>query len=189
LQPGVSFLREPQLSFDRKTIETKTIQTWLRRRAEDIGVVMIAVMFIAFIVQIVFRYLLNFPIGWTSELTIIMWLWLVLWGASFMVREREEIRFDLIYSAVGKRTRNVMVVVGALALIGAYVFSFPAVADYVTFMKVQKTAYLKIRFDWLFSIYLLFVVAIVARYLWILWDLFRGKEAEEFDPTDAGSGV
>ncbi len=46
---------------------------------------MIGVMFLAFIVQIVFRYILNFPIGWTSELTIIMWLWLVLWGAAFMV--------------------------------------------------------------------------------------------------------
>lgn len=162
---------------------------WLRRFADSVGVVMIAVMFIAFIVQIVFRYLLNFPIGWTSELTIIMWLWLVLWGASFMVREREEIRFDLIYSAVSRRTRNVMVVIGAVALIAIYAFSFPAVADYVLFMKVQSTAYLKIRFDLLFSIYLIFVVAIITRYVWILWDLFRGKDAEEFDPTDAGSGV
>lgn len=167
---------------------TRTIE-WLRRRAENIGVVMMAVMFIAFIVQIGFRYLLNFPIGWTSELTIIMWLWLVLWGASFIVREREEIRFDLIYSNVRRRTRNVMASVGAILLIAIYVFSFPAVADYVLFMKVQSTAYLKIRFDWLFSIYLVFVVAIVVRYLWILWDLFSGKAAEEFDPTDAGSGV
>ena len=31
--------------------------------------------------------------------------------------------------------------------------SLPAVVDYVTFMKVQSTAYLDIRFDWLFSIY------------------------------------
>jgi TRAP-type C4-dicarboxylate transport system permease small subunit len=171
------------------SIQRKTIEAWLRRRVDDLGVVMMAVMFIAFIVQIVFRYLLNFPIGWTSELTIIMWLWLVLWGAAFMVREREEIRFDLIYSAVNKRTRKIMATVGAVALVAVYVFSFPAVADYVLFMKVQSTSYLKIRFDLLFSIYLIFVVAIVARYLWILWDIFAGKDAEEFDPTDAGSGV
>ena len=62
-------------------------------------------MFVAFIVQIVFRYLLNFPIGWTSELTVIAWLWLVLWGAAFVVKEREEIRFDLLYGAVGARAR------------------------------------------------------------------------------------
>jgi C4-dicarboxylate transporter, DctQ subunit len=171
------------LSDPKKTI------AWLQRRAEDVGVAMMAVMFIAFLVQIGFRYLLNFPIGWTSELTIIMWLWLVLFGAAFIVREREEIRFDLIYSNVGRKTRNVMAAAGAIALIAIYAFSFPAVADYVLFMKVQSTAYMKIRFDWLFSIYVIFVVAIVARYVWILWDLFAGKAAEAFDPTDAGSGV
>ena len=30
--------------------------------------------------------------------------------------------------------------------------------DYVTFMKVERTAYLNIRFDWLFSIYVIFAV-------------------------------
>ena len=74
---------------------------WLRRRAENVLAALLAVMFVAFIVQIVFRYLLNFPIGWTSELTVIAWLWLVLWGAAFVVKESEEIRFDLIYGAVG----------------------------------------------------------------------------------------
>ena len=52
------------------------IGTWLKRRAENILAAMLAVMFVAFIIQIVFRYLLNFPIGWTSELTLIMWLWM-----------------------------------------------------------------------------------------------------------------
>ena len=64
---------------------------------------LLAAMFLAFIVQIVFRYLFNFPIGWTSELTVITWLWLVLWGAAFVVTEAEEIRFDLIYGAVAAR--------------------------------------------------------------------------------------
>ena len=31
----------------------------------------------------------------------------------------------------------------------------------MTFMKVQSTAYLKIRFDWLFSIYVIFAVAVL----------------------------
>ena len=59
-------------------------------------------MFASFIVQIVLRYVLNFPSGWSQELTVVCWLWLVLWGAAFVVREREEIRFDLIYGSVGR---------------------------------------------------------------------------------------
>ena len=61
--------------------------------------------------------------------------------------------------------------------------------DYVTFMKVEKTAYLKIRFDWLFSIYLVFVVAVIARYLWLTWQALFGTAPQAFDPTKAASGV
>ena len=147
---------------------------WLRRRAENVAVAMLAVMFAAFIIQIAFRYLLNFPIGWTSELTVIVWLWIVLWGAAFVLREREEIRFDLIYGAVGQRTRRGFAIVSALALIGLYGLSLPASVEYVAFMKVQSTTYLKIRYDHLYSIYVIFAVAIIARYLWLLWRALRG---------------
>ena len=90
----------------------------LYRFAELVLAMLLAVMFLAFIVQIAFRYLFNFPIGWTSELTVITWLWLVLWGAAFVVRESEEIRFDLIYSAVGTGTRRIMAIVTAVVTLG-----------------------------------------------------------------------
>jgi TRAP-type C4-dicarboxylate transport system permease small subunit len=167
----------------------RKIGAWLQRRAEDVLAALLAVMFLAFIVQIVFRYLMNFPIGWTSELTVVTWLWLVLWGAAFVITEPEEIRFDLIYGAVGARLRRTMAIVTAIALLVLYGMSLPAVVDYVTFMKVQETAYLKIRFDLLFSIYVIFAVAILIRYAWIFWQALRGAAPEEFDPTKASSGV
>lgn len=162
---------------------------WLRRRAENVIALLFAVMFVAFLVQIVFRYVFNFPIGWTSELTIVTWIWLVLWGAAFVVTEREEIRFDLIYAAVGNRTRRIMAVITGLSLIGLYLVSLPAMVDYVTFMKVEKTAYLKIRFDHLYSIYVIFVIAVLARYIWLVVAAVRGKAPAAFDPTQASSGV
>src|SRR5215510_14362022 len=116
---------------------------------------MLAVMFVAFLVQIVFRYFFNFPVGWASELTVVLWLWLVLWGAAFVVKENEEIRFDLISGAVGRRTRIAMGIVAGLALVVLYGASLKASFDYVTFMKVEKSSYLKIRMDWLFSIFLI----------------------------------
>jgi TRAP-type C4-dicarboxylate transport system permease small subunit len=161
---------------------------WLQRRAENVAAALLAIMFVAFMVQIVFRYALNFPIGWTSELTIITWLWVVLWGAAFIVRENEEIRFDLIYSSVGRRTRRLMGISTAVAILVLYAGALPATVDYVQFMKVEKTAYLKIRFDWLYSIYVLFAVAVIARYLWLLNRLLRGKEPdlEAEDPGQSG---
>ncbi len=161
----------------------------LRRRAEDVLAAMLAVMFVAFLLQIVFRYLLNFPVGWTSELTVIAWLWGVLWGAAFVVREREEVRFDLLYGAFGARTRRIAGIVTGAAIVALYALSLPATLDYVRFMKVERTAYLKIRFDYLFSIYAVFVVAVIARYVWILSRLLRGKEVTQPDLPGAGSAL
>ena len=86
----------------------KRLGGWLYRRAENVLAAMLALMFAAFILQIAFRYLLNLPIGWTNEISVVLWLWLVLFGAAFVLREEEEIRFDLIYAAVGPRARRVI---------------------------------------------------------------------------------
>jgi C4-dicarboxylate transporter, DctQ subunit len=168
---------------------SRTIGSWLARRAENIAAAMLGAMFAAFLLQIAFRYILGLPIGWTHEISVVLWLWLVLWGAAFVVREREEIRFDIIYGAVGPGPRRVMALVSAIVLIALYTISLPAIVDYVTFMKVEKTSYLKIRFDWLFSIYIVFAVATIIRYIWIAWQAMRGVAPDEFDPTKASSGV
>lgn len=153
----------------------KAAGTWLHRRAENVAALMLAIMFVAFILQVVFRYLLNWPTGWASELTIVMWLWLVLWGAAVVLREDEEIRFDVVWSSVGRRARRVMAIISAVMLIFFYGWSLPAVWDYVTFMRIQETAYLDIRFDFLFSVYILFAVAALARYGWLLVRALRGE--------------
>jgi hypothetical protein len=43
-------------------------------------------------------------------------------------------------------------------------------------MKVEKSSYLNTRFDVLFSVYILFSVAVIARHLWNLGQLLRGKD-------------
>jgi len=166
-----------------------TLGGWLRRRAENLAAAMLGIMFAAFILQIVFRYVLNLPIGWTHEVSVIMWLWLVLFGSAFVIRENEEIRFDIIYGAVGAGPRRAMAAITAAVLIILFSLSLPAVIDYVAFMKVQKTAYLKIRFDYLYAMYVVFAVAMIVRYLWLGWQAIWGRAPEAFDPTKAGSGV
>jgi C4-dicarboxylate transporter DctQ subunit len=167
----------------------RSIGPWLAARAENVAAAMLGAMFLAFLLQIAFRYLIGLPIGWTHELSASLWVWLVLWGAAFVITEREEIRFDIIYGAVGPGPRRFMCVITAVALVALYLVSLPAVVDYVTFMKVQRTAYLKIRFDLLFSIYIVFAVAVIIRYIWLAWQALRGVAPDEFDPTKASSGV
>lgn len=162
---------------------------WLRRRAENILAAMLALMFAVFILQIVFRYLLNFPIGWTHEISVMLWVWLVLFGTAFVVRDFEEIRFDLIYGTAGPRAFRVMLVLTALIVVTLFAISLPAVIDYVSFMKVEKTAYLKIRFDYLYAIYPIFAVVVIVRQIWVGCRAIWGSHERGGDPSKVSSGV
>jgi TRAP-type C4-dicarboxylate transport system permease small subunit len=163
------------------------IEDFLRRRAENISVIMLITMFGALMVQVAFRYLINMPMGWTDELSLIMWTWLVLWGAAFVVRERDEIRFDLILASVSPLFRRGMTIVSAAAIVILFLISLPAVIDYITFMRVQRTAYFHIRFDWLFSVYILFAIAAIVRYLWVGWRaLFADRKPATEDKSASG---
>lgn len=162
---------------------------WLRRRAENLLCLMLLTMFVVFILQIVFRYALNMSIGWTHEVSVALWIWIVLFGSAFVVREVDEIRFDLIWGGASDKSRRIMQIICATALVFLFGISLPAVIDYVTFMEVESTAYLKIRFDYLYSIYVIFAVATIIRYLWLAFQAVRGSAPDAFDPTKAGSGV
>ena len=148
---------------------------WLRRRAENIAAALLVGMFLCFILQIVSRYVFNYPLGWTDEMSVICWIWCVLWGSVFVLRERDEVRFDIIYSASSERTRCIFTVITGVAAIVLFSVALPAVIAYVTFIKVERSAYLGIRLDYLYSIYVIFSVAVIIRYAALVWRALRGR--------------
>lgn len=156
---------------------------WFMRGAETLIALLLGVMFFAFIIQIVFRYFFNLPTGWTTELTLVAWLWMVLWGSAVVLKDREEICFDLLSSSVGRGARRAMGMLAALAIIVLYAISLPATFKYVTFMKVEHSSYLHIRLDYLYSIFVIFVVAVILRYGWRLWRLLRGDDPDQPEPS------
>ncbi len=157
---------------------------WLQRRADDVAVALIATMFVSFLLQIVFRYALNRPLGWTEEVTVLCWVWVVLWGASFIVADADEVRFDVLYNAVPPKVRRVFTVVASTALIVLMVLSLPATWHYVAFMRRERSAYLGMRFDYLYSIYVLFALVCIARQARVVWRAWRGTAPA---PADIGT--
>ena len=162
---------------------------WMRRRAENVVAGLLGIMFVCFIVQIVFRYFFNFPIGWTSELSVIAWLYMVMLGSAFWLKESDEIRFDLISGTLGPVGRRVVGCAIAIAAVVLFGMALPATIKYVAFMKVESTSYLKIRLDLLYSVYVVFAVAVIVRYLWAIVGILRGEDPEEVDITKASSGL
>ncbi len=146
----------------------------LHRFAEAVAAALLAVIFVAFIVQIVMRYVFNWPVGWTTELSLVAWLWLVLWGAAFVLKDDEEIRIDLLVDRLGPTGRRVVTVVACLAILVLFGMSLRPSYEYVAFMKVEKSSYLGVRMDITYSIYVVFVVAVLLRAARTLVRAIRG---------------
>ena len=161
-----------------------TVGRWLRRRAENVIVALIATMFIFFLLQIAFRYLLNRPLGWTEEVTVLCWLWAVLWGAAFILSDHEEIRFDIVFTMVPPRVRRLFTAVSSIGLVILLLVSLPASWNYVTFMKREHTAYLHMRLDLMYSVYVIFVLACVVKHVHLAWRAVAGAPRAEADETE-----
>lgn len=159
----------------------RSILRWLAARAENIAVAMLAALFLTFILQIGSRYVLNSPLGWTLELCLTLWLWIVFWGAAFCVRDRDHVTFDILYLSAGRRLRQVFAVVSAVAIVVGLVASLPATWDYISFYEIKKSATLKIRLDVVFSVYAIFAIAVIARYTFRIVALMR-----KGNPPEAG---
>jgi TRAP-type C4-dicarboxylate transport system permease small subunit len=167
----------------------RTLISTLHGFAERVAAGLLAIIFVAFIMQIVLRYVFNWPVGWTAEVSVVAWLWLVLWGAAFVLRDDEEIRIDILSANLGRRGRIVTGAIGAISIIVLFGMSLPAAYAYVSFMKVEKSSYLGIRFDIMFSIYIIFSVAVIGRNLWSLGQLLRGKDPASVNPEQPASAL
>jgi len=147
---------------------------WLRARTENVAVGLLAAMFVAFILQIFFRYVVNQPLSWTLEACLLAWLWLVFWGAAFQLRDKDNVRFDILYTSVGPGGRRVFGIIAALAIVSVFGYAAPATYDFIAFMKIESSSSLGIRLDYVFSVYLIFIVAVIGHYAWRTVALLRG---------------
>lgn len=151
------------------------IGRFLQNRADDVGITMLAVMFLTFVVQIIWRYVLNDPLSWSVELCLILWLWTVFWGSAFCVRDREHVRFDMLYLSVRPQTQRIFAAISALAIVIGMIASWPGTYGYISFLMIKKSGTLRIPLAYVFSIYLIFMIALVVTYIWRLVKIFKGE--------------
>jgi TRAP-type C4-dicarboxylate transport system permease small subunit len=161
----------------------------LRGAADALAAALLLALFATFVLQIAFRYLLNWPVGWTVEVCLTLWLWLVLLGAALCVPDREHVRFDLLEQRLSPRGRRLAGLLVALALLAGFAAVLEPSYDYVSFYKIKRSATLRIPLSWVFSVFLLFAGALVLRQAWAMVRLLREPSepvagaAETTDPA------
>ncbi len=163
------------------------MRRWLKAGADAVGAGLFATLFAVFLVQIVARFGFGRPLPWTDELAVILYVWVILWAAAFMVPAREHVAFDLLYQAMGPRTRRAMQFVGALLIGVLAAWALPGSWDYVRFMGREGTPVLGWPFSWVFVPFVALLAALVVRNAWLAWRFVRGAPLEEAGLTEGHS--
>ena len=151
---------------------------WLQGFANIVGGGLFLTLFIVFIIQIAARFGLNKPLPWTDELAVILYIWVILWAAAFVVPAREHVVFDLVWNSVGRRARQAMQIVGNLLIGGLALVGLPASWDYVHFMAREGTPVLEVPLMWVYLPFVLLMAALVVRSAWAIWNALHGRGLE-----------
>ncbi len=154
------------------TLFSKT-KIWARKASEFVAVMLMTAMFSFFLLQIFTRYILNDPLSWTSEASTIIYIWVIFWGGTFLLRNDEHVRFSILQDAASPFARVIFSFITLFAIALAFIVGLPGIWDYISFMKIERSPILGIRFDYLFSIFLLFSIALIIRNLSNIISLFK----------------
>lgn len=150
------------------------MKSWPKKAAATIGGALFLSLFVVFVIQVTARFGFGKPLAWTDEAAVILYIWVILWAAAFVVPEREHVVFDLVWNSVGRRTRQVMQIVGNLLIGGLALYGIPASWDYVQFMSREGTPVLGVPFMWVFFPFMLLLTALVVRSALAIWQAARG---------------
>lgn len=150
------------------------MKSWLQKSANVMGGGLFLTLFIVFVIQVTARFGFNKPMAWTDEAAVILYVWVILWAAAFVVPEREHVVFDLLWNSVSQRARQVMQITGNLMIGGLALCGIPASWDYVHFMAREGTPVLGVPFMWVFMPFVLLLVALVFRSALAIWSAIRG---------------
>ena len=119
------------------------------------------IMFVTFILQVFFRYIVRHPLTWSMEIIVIGFIWAVEFGACYTMRKRAHVKFTMLYDRLKPKSAALTRLIGNLIIIVTFLGLIPASWTQAQFESIQKTADLRISYTVMFLpfIYFLFSIA------------------------------
>ena len=146
-------------------------------------VVALLTTFIAFIVNVITRYIFNSPVNACYELSLGGLVWCLLLSAPYATRTHTNVAFTLIYDNISAGMQLAFRLIGNAFMIFCFSAMLGPCTDWVLFMQRKYTAVLKIRMDIMYFPFVVFNVLVIAHLLYdfikdvvILVRVITGKE-------------
>jgi TRAP-type transport system small permease protein len=137
----------------------------LVKAAEAASTAAFAAVFFLFLAGIFCRYVLVRPLAWSDELIMVIFLWAVFLTEALVIEDREQVTFDVLYDAVGERTRRAILALGSAIVATMFLIALPTIFDYVRFLWRERTDALRWRLDFVYFCFVIYWVAVIVRSL------------------------
>lgn len=131
------------------------------RFAELVSATAFAAMFLAFMAQIISRYVFNYPLSWTLEVCSITYIWVVFWSCDILLSERQHIVFDVLYQKFPVKPRRAVAIANTAALGLIFLAALPGTLDYIAFLARRQTMILKVPLNIVYSCFAIFMIAVI----------------------------
>jgi TRAP-type C4-dicarboxylate transport system permease small subunit len=140
-----------------------TFAARLRQVADCIACAMFAAVFLIFNYKIITRYFEHDEAVWADEVLVILFVWIIFWANAFLVRDREQITFDLIYRLLPPVAQRVVALTRAILIGATFAWALPGSLDYIRFLWREHTPVLNLPLDYVYSCFGLFLIAVIVR--------------------------
>ena len=118
------------------------------------------VLFVTFFLQVFFRYVIRLPLTWTMEIIVICFIWTVVLGACFTMRNRAHVKFTMIYDHLKPKPAAITRMIGNIIIVVTFLSLIPSSWSQIFFQGFQRTASLRIPYSVLFIPFVYFLISI-----------------------------
>ena len=135
----------------------------LRRLADWIACAMFGGVFVIFNYKIFTRYFEHDEAVWADEVLVILFIWIIFWANAFIVPDKNQITFDLVYRLFPDTAKRWIALARVVLIGGIFALALPGSLDYIRFLWREHTPVLNLPLDLVYSCFGLFLIAVIVR--------------------------
>lgn len=115
--------------------------------------------FFAFLLSIIYRYLLGRSLAPVEESYTLAMLYLALFGAAYSFKRKSNTTFDLVYDLMSAKVKAIIDILAKLVVIVVFCIIFKPFWKDILFYNMRKTALLKVSYMILYMPFMLILIS------------------------------
>ena len=120
------------------------INSSINRIIDLILVFLMGTIIVIIFLQVFSRYILRKPFGWTNEVAIYMFIWMVFFGTYRLLRNNEHISVDLLYIKLGTNWQKIccilfyltVILIAIILMVYGFIYATPSTPIYSSYLQI-----------------------------------------------------